>query len=262
MELVIADQITPFTKLKLAEIGPEKSGKSRLAATGRKPVLFFDFDQRAESIAGISGVYVITFRDRGYPYQPEAFSEMLDVMTKLEQSLDLSLLGFDVPPGTLVKTIVDDSMSTMAKAAMEFALFTTKEIRREISVGGKMMVRIPKSYDAWAAEMSMVEAVVLRQLALPGVDVITVFHEAAEEAPESTDTNPRFTGKVTTFPVRYHRLLKFFNEVYRITRAGGTVPQVKIAPDYQFTTATCLNLDPVEQPNIEEMLRKQPQKTT
>jgi len=255
MELAKAVDIPPFDKLKLALIGTEKSGKSRLAVTGRKPILVCDFDQRRESIAGTPGVYIATFRDRGHPYQPEAFGELLDLLTKLETNLDLLKCGFDVLEGTILKTIVLDSISTLAQAAMSYALYTTKEIRREINIGGKITVQIPKSYDAWGAEMSMVTGVLFRVLALP-IDVIITLHETAEESPDSSNESPKFTGRIDVFPVRYKRLLKYFNELWRVSRDTGTVPKVIIAPDWKFTTATCLDLDGVETPNIEAMIAK------
>src|SRR5947199_1415748 len=76
----------PFHKIKLAIVGKEKAGKSRLAATGRKNVLFLDHDNRRESVAGIPGVYAISFIDNSWPKQPEVYNETLDLLTLMEQS--------------------------------------------------------------------------------------------------------------------------------------------------------------------------------
>src|SRR6267154_6750327 len=100
----------PIKKVKLAIVGREKNGKSRLAATGRKPILFHDFDERAESLQGMDGVFVISYHDRSWPIQPESAQDFLTKISSMEESLDLSRLGFKVPPGTLVKTNVIDSV--------------------------------------------------------------------------------------------------------------------------------------------------------
>src|SRR5713101_1087880 len=64
--LVMSEE-PPVSKLKLLIVGHEKNGKSRLAATGRKPILFHDFDDRAEALNGIPGVYVIPYPDPQWP---------------------------------------------------------------------------------------------------------------------------------------------------------------------------------------------------
>jgi hypothetical protein len=131
---------------------------------------------------------------------------------------------------------------------MAYNLYCSPKIRREINIGGKMSVFFPGGFDAWNAEMSTMENFILRLLALP-LNVIVTFHEAAEEAPDSTQENPKFTGRISPFPVRHGRLLRYFNEVWRLER-NGQVPTVQLVPDYRFTTATNLLLDKVERPDI------------
>lgn len=273
-ELTNMETATPFDKLKLAIVGKEKAGKSRLAVTGRKPVLLLDFDQRKESVAGTPGLFAATIADPGASFmQPTALSETLDLLSKLEKEATLSDLGFtNTNPVTnsvqvlndylkmRPQTLIVDSCQTFAKTAMRYALFSSKEIRREINVGGKMQVFVPKGFDAWNGEMDMVEQALLRMLALP-MDVIWTFHESPEEAPDSTSESPKFTGRVDVFPARYKRLIKWFNEVWRVEREGVPVPTVLTSPSYQFTAATCLNIDGRELPNIETMVQKHITKT-
>src|SRR5437016_11510192 len=121
-----SEKASAASRLHIALVGKEKAGKSRLAATGRKNVLFLDTDGRIQSVAGMHGVYGLTFSDSPWPQQPIAISEVLDVVAGLEKSLDLSLLDpwpgkkkpFDVPPGTMIGTVVADSAATLAKCAM------------------------------------------------------------------------------------------------------------------------------------------------
>src|ERR1700756_3093314 len=109
----------PGSKLQLLIVGAEKSGKSELAATAPEPVLFLDFDLRADSLAGKKGIYACTFRDPADTLtQPTAFNELLDFVGKLEKSLLLKDLGFtSAPDGLAVKTVVFDSISTIANAS-------------------------------------------------------------------------------------------------------------------------------------------------
>lgn len=255
-----------YEQLLIALVGKEKSGKSRLSATAPKPVLVFDHDGRARSLAGIAGVYAISYVDQTGFMQPDAFTSFISHLTALEtNSCDLAYLGFpNLEPGQVVaKTFVVDSVQTLAGNAMRYIKATGgKAMAREISFGG-MSVRFPAGFDAWNAEMVTVEDTMLRIFAMKK-NVIATFHEVAEEAPESTNESPVFTGRVGIFPVRYQRLLKYFNEVWRISRsmsqdgtAQGAIPSVSCVPDYSFALgASALNISAIELPNIEDMIAK------
>jgi inosine/xanthosine triphosphate pyrophosphatase family protein len=266
IELRIMSEEPPVAKLKLALIGKEKNGKSWLAASGRRPVLVHDFDNRAEALQGKPGVYVISYVEPQWPKQPEAAQKFLDNIAKLEESLDLSDLGFKVPKGTIVRTNVVDSIQTMGKAFQGYALYGQKDIRREITFGG-MKVFLPGGWDAWNAEMVPVENSVLRLLALP-TDTTIILHETAEETPDSTSEKPRFTGRIGVFPVRYQRLIKYFNEVWRVklTQSIGKdnktayLPKVYPLPNYEFDAASAMLVDQIEEPNILAMIAKHEQR--
>jgi hypothetical protein len=261
---IMADE-PPVAKLKIALVGKEKNGKSRLASTGRPNVLVHDFDNRAEALQGRKGVYVISYVEPQWPKQPEAAQKFLDNLTKLEDSLDLHDLGFKCPKGTIIGTNVIDSIQTFGKAFQNYALYGQKDIRREITFGG-MKVFLPGGWDAWNAEMVPVENSVLRTLALP-TDTIIVLHETAEEAADSSSEKPRFTGRVGVFPVRYQRLIKYFNELWRVKLVQQTVggklvylPKVFPLPNYEFDCATAMLLDAEENPSIVEMIAKHEQR--
>ena len=134
-EFRIMSEEPPIAKLKLAIVGKEKNGKSRLASTARKPILVHDFDNRAEALQGISGVYVISYVDSGWPIQPTAAQDFLSNMSKLEESLDLNKINSKVPPGTIIKTNVIDSIVTFGSAFQRYALYNSKDIRRELTIG-------------------------------------------------------------------------------------------------------------------------------
>jgi len=118
-----------------------------------------------------------------------------------------------------------------------------------------MVVQAIGSRDFYNSEMPVMEDYVLRLFGLP-MHVIMTFHEAAEEAADSTDENPKFTGKVVPFPVRHGRMLRYFSEVWRVQR-HGPVPTIQLIPDYRFeSAATNLIVGNVEKPDITWMLER------
>jgi hypothetical protein len=255
-----------FTKLQLLEIGMEKSGKSWCAATAPKPILFFDFDLRANALAGKKGVYAITFSEPDSSQQPQAFVEFLDVLTKLEGGADLRQLGIpNVDAGVKPVTIVPDSITTLARAVNRYALYANNDIRRRITFGGKFSVDFVKSFDGWNAEMTTVEQAILRCLAMP-YHLITTLHEEEEKSEMSTPEKKQFTGKIGPFPARYQLLFKYFNEIWHFANMpdkkapASTIfkPYAQVKPDYRSPWC-CTNLRGLEQfeePDIEAMIKK------
>jgi len=270
IESKIMENETSTELLRVAMIGPEKNGKSWLSATAPGVKLVLDFDDRIAALSGRKDVYGLTFRDPKYPQMPQAAEEVLDVMNGLEASLDLSLLkdkkGTKLFPnakeGTIVKNINFDSMSSFARFMQNYEMYNNEALCRKIKIGPGLEVYVPKNYDAWKAEMEGVASVIFRAFALP-INVFCMFHEAAEESVDSTDDKPKFTGRVSIYPVRYKALLKYFNEVWRVrltpipSPAGQVyLPRVYPLPDYSMDCATTMQLDKVEEPDIDKMIKK------
>jgi hypothetical protein len=230
----------PSDKLHILLVGKEEGGKSRCAVTAPKPVLLYDFDLKAAALAGIPQVFALSFKDPAPHIQPYAFNQLLDVLTKLEGGADLRDLGFArVDKGVKPATHVDDSISTIANAARRYALYSNSDIRRRISFGGTWTVDFVKNFDGWNAEMSAVDSLVTRQLALP-FHFVAVLHEAEEEAEDSTVENKKFTGRIGPFPARYQLLFKYFTNLWHIEQAQpiGSASQVyksraQILPNYR-----------------------------
>jgi len=262
VELRVMEEEPPVTKIKLALVGAEQNGKSRLAATGRKPVLVHDFDNKAESLVGRSGVFVMSYVDPQWPKQPTAAQDFLTNISKLEESLDLHDLGFPVPKGTIVQTNVIDSIQTLGKAAQNYAMYNSPALRREITFGGHK-VFIPNGWDSVNAEMKEVENFVLRMMALP-TDTIITLHETMEQADDSTPEKKKFTGRIDVYPPRFRMLLKYFPEVWRVklTQTVGKnnqmayLPKVYPLPTFEFDAGTTMLLDSVEDPDISRMIAK------
>jgi hypothetical protein len=263
VEFQSLEQVKPFQKLQALFVSREKAGKSWLAATAPKPILFLDFDLRAGSLAGRQGVFAATLRDPAPHLQPTAFNEMLDLFTKFEQEASLKDLN-PTWPAERPATIVLDSISTMARSAARYALYTNADIRRRLTFGN-WTVDVQKNFDAWNSEMSTIESVVLRCLALPSHCIATI-HQAEEQTEDSTPDKKKFTGKIGLFPARYDLLLKYFNDVWHLENSpdprnpSSTVykPLVQVKPNYRCEwCVTTLDLDDqYQEPDIASMLAK------
>jgi hypothetical protein len=240
---VEATTFTSTDRLKLAIVGPPKSGKSRLAATCEKPALLWDFDDRSESIAGTAGLHVKRMIDLT-PSAPNAMNTLIADIGKLE---------YDKKQGKLeYKSFILDSMTFLSKAAMNYSMKENPAGRKDIVLGGNTFF-IARGYDPYAGEDQALSNCLVRLFQLGSV--IAVFHERAEEAPESTQENPKYTGKYLVEPNRYKNYLPAFNEQWRMKVVGGQY-QVQTKPDGQFIAATCMNIDASEKPDIMEMIKK------
>jgi len=263
------ERVSPTDNLRVAVVGPEKNGKSTLCSTAptkeSEATLFLDFDQRANAVAGKKRVYAITFKDPGGTQMPTSVSDTMSILTCLEASLNLNKIiinGKELFPGaspdTKIVNVVLDSGASLGKCVGDFEMYNNKDLGREIKVGPGFSVRIQGGFDAWNAETKTVEGILMRLFALP-INVYMTLHETSEHADNSTSKDPKYTGKITVFPERYSRLLRYFNEVWRVklTNVNGRyLPRVYPLPDYSFDAATTMLLDPVEEPSIEAMIAK------
>lgn len=260
--------IEPFSRLIACLVSKEKMGKSWLCTTARKPVLFFDFDGRADALPRTKDVYALTYREpSGQKKQPTVITDFLNDLTLLEGAacdIGNAFPNLGVPRGTIAKTIVYDSGTWMAKASMKYALYTNKELARVLSIGGIMDVSLVKSFDGWNAEMQTVESVIARAMAMPTLpDFILTFHETAEESPGSTGEKPLYTGKYNVFPARYEHVPSVFNDLWRLEMvpskqdASKFVPRVQVKANERFNAATSMpGLSMYEEANIEQMIAK------
>jgi hypothetical protein len=287
---------SPTDELALFLVGDKKAGKSHIAATAPGNILFLDFDQRLSALRthpNVKNIYGLTFSDpTSTTTPPTAFNDLLGVLNQIERSPMLSnwwpQLG-DKP----IDTIVLDSIQTISDSARNYVLFNAGAqdgVSRNFAIGGRIY-RVPKSYTAWGAEMEMVTSAVLQARAFlhckhcwqsvtydkgkmwhtdrapkvpydhepspKAMNVICTLHEAPEEDERSTPENVIFTGKITVYPARYHRLLVYFNEVWRVTRDNGRIPKVTCDPDGKFTQAsTALGIEKITTPDIAQILNE------
>lgn len=258
----------PSEYLHVALVGPESNGKSTLGSTAPGVKLFLDYDQKAQVLAGKKDVYCLTIKNAGPSFTIQgAAEEVLDIMSGLEASLDLynlkdtkgTKLFPHVPEGTIVQNLFHDSMASLGKLFLDYELSSNGDLRRELKVGKALTIYIPKNFDSWNAEMKAVESIVMRSFALP-VNVFCLFHERAEEAADSSIEKPKYTGRVSLYPVRYKDLLlKYFTDIWRVKLTyvnGGYLPRVYTKPDFSHDNGSSLLVDPIEEPNIAAMIAK------
>lgn len=277
-------------------MGDKKAGKSHIAATAPGNILFLDFDQRLSALRShpnVRNIYGLTFADStDSKTPPSAFNDLLGVLNQIEKSPDLGNWWPSLK-GKTIDTIVLDSVQTISDSARNFVLFNAGAndgISRNFAIGGRVY-RVPKSYAAWGSEIEMVTSAILQARAFlhcrrcwnsvtydpatsktwhtdkskqldhtpepRAMNVICTLHEAPEEDPRSTDENPIYTGKIIVYPPRYHRLLVYFNEVWRVVRERGRIPAVTCDPDGRFTqAATALGIPSITTPDIAQVLNQ------
>lgn len=239
--VISADSITQTDKLKLVLLGLPGSGKSWLLATARKPILVYDFDDRAASIAGKPGVFIKTLRERD-PLIPSAWQQ-------LEQ--DIGVLEYAKSKGTLqIKTVGIDSLSFALNAAQNQLMKDTTNLSRKIRVNGHDYL-IPQGFDSWTVAQKMFLGIFNRLFEI-GVDVIACAHIKRQKDARSTKDDPVFTGKYTIEPQNMEVLLPTFNERWMMKDNF----RVQLKPDYEFNAVTALAVDEIEEPNIEKILQK------
>lgn len=234
-----SESLSPSDRLKIAIVGKSKSGKSRLAATARKPMKLYDFDDRSESIAGIPGLLI---------HQKPT---MLDVET------DLSIFkARKIKKEPLPETIAFDTVTFMQRAMEDEIFRQAKELYREIAVGNSTKMKIRKGWDVINGIQRYTQYLITEFTAL-GVDLIFVYHEKNErDYVESTPEKAEYTGQLTVDPQYLSTTLSLFNEVYHIVVDGNRKYTVECKPNWKGNWNTTLDIDPTEEADILKMIAK------
>ncbi|HEY4799121.1 MAG TPA: AAA family ATPase, partial [Bacteroidia bacterium] len=240
-----SEDLTPTGRLKIAIVGKPKSGKSTLAATARTPMLYYDHDDRPESLAGKPGLLV-----KSRPTMPDI-------------EADLSIMQAAKKQGKpLPRTVVHDTI-TFLQRTMENEIFrqdTGKSTYKEFRVGNSTFMKIRKGWDAINGIQRYIDYLITEYTYL-GVDLIFVFHEKNEkDAVESTQDRTEYTGQLTTDPQYLSSSLSLFNEVYHIKVQPNGTYICECKPNVYGNWNTTLMLDATEPPNILKMIEKHEQK--
>jgi len=238
---VASSDLAQEDRLKIAIVGEPKTGKSWLAATAPAPVLIFDFDDRAESLAGKAGLLVLR--------KPS----MIDVETALSNAKARKNQKLENP-----RTFVFDSVTYMNRAMEEEIFRQAPDLARTIKVGSGLGMKLRKNWDTINGIQRYMEYLIAEFSPLG--NIIFVFHEKNERDPtKSTPENTAYTGDITVDPQYLAKSLSLFNEVYRIKQdySGKYEVQCKYtgAGD-KFIASTTMLLDAKEAPNLTAMIAK------
>lgn len=244
---VTASSMTNVDRLKVAICGDPKTGKSYvIAKTARKPVLHYDFDDRAESIAGLPDVIIKTLYDKN-DTTPTAWAQFESDLGTLEYLKEKNQLPF--------KSIAIDSITFLRKYAEHQMLKDTTTSRSKYKVGMTEYL-VPKDWDAVTAVQHMLETMFNRVFSL-GIDVYATFHTRLEkDQNKSTQTQIVYKDSLTIDPPNLKMLLPKFNDQWR-TFIDGSKYMLQMKPDWQFNASTVLkNIAENEEADIQKLLEK------
>lgn len=233
-----AELISMTERLKIAIIGDFKTGKSWLAATAPKPVYIFDFDDRAESLAGKPGLRI----------------EKKAVMQDVETALSVAKYHREAHLPNPCTWVFDTA--TYMQKSMEAEIFRLGSgMHREIKVGSNLSVKVRSGWDAINAIQRHMELLISEFSALG--NIIWTFHEKNEkDYTKSTPSEQKFTGQITVDPQYLAKTLSLFNIVLRTYVDENNKFKVQCNQTYEFSASTPFFLDSIEEPDIEQMILK------
>lgn len=241
-----AQELSSTNRLKIAIVGKPKSGKSWFAASAPKPVMVYDFDDRAESLAGKEGVFVKTVIDLDQS-RPTAMKEV---------ESDLSTFKYRQEQNKPIPaTSVFDTVTNMIRYMENEAFSQESSLYRGLKVTPSKSIRLRKGWDAINAVDAYVNYIIgeFSQLG----NLIFVFHSKAEkDVTESTAEKTVYTDQITVDPQRMAKVLSLFNEVYRIEITENNIYKVTCKANYEFTASTTLLIDEIEEPDIMKIIEK------
>lgn len=227
-------------RLKIALVGEPKTGKSWFTATSPGHKLIFDFDDRAESLAGKPNLTI------------KRNASWLDVETSLSIAKAMKAQKKPIPD-----TYVFDSVTYLVDAIRKEAIRQNPGSFREFKIGN-YKAQIPSGWDMVSATQNALRYLIAEFSPLG--HIIFVYHERPEkDKAKSQPDKPVYTGDITVDPQFLSNTLSLFNEVFRIKQdyTGKYEVQCRYtgAQD-KFNAATTMLLDATEPPNLLAMIEK------
>jgi hypothetical protein len=235
---VRSENLRQEDRLKIAIVGEPKTGKSWLAATAPQPVLVFDFDDRAESLAGKPGLII-----RRKPSITQVHTDLSNMKARKYNNQKIP------------STFVFDSVTYMQGAMEAELLSSSPGLFRDVKMGGQVI----KLRENWDVTNSILDRMryFIAEFSLLG-NVVFVYHERPEkDKTKSTARETVYTGETTVDPQYLAVTLSLFNEVYRITVDYTGKFTVQCKQSYEFKASTTMvELDSNEPPSIADMISK------
>jgi hypothetical protein len=250
---VPASSIEASDRLKIAILGLPKAGKSWFASTAPGPIMYYDFDDRAISLAGKPNLFIKTVQDKNQQ-NPTGMKEIEKDLSNFKYR---KLQGKPIP-----KTFVFDTV-TYLKKAMENELFAQDPgLARRIQTGKgpKDYIMVGKNFDVINAIQGYVQYLIAEFSDLG--NLIVIYHERDQKDRKlSTVTEAKYTGKVTVDPQYLEGSLTLFNEVFRVQVKGqlgnaAAKYTVTCKTTNEVNASTTLLLDSEEPPNLMQMIAK------
>jgi len=243
---VATEELPVIMPLRLAIVGPPGEGKSWLAATAPKPIMYYDFDNRAASLRGKHGIKIKTLVDSN-PNNPTVINELENDLTLFKSAKSSKQ--------AIPATFVFDS-ATYLKKSMENSL-----LKSEASMGLSFRLSPTKTFKTASA---MTTANVIRnffeyfinEFGVLG-NIVFVFHTKDQiDKDKTTKAETKYTGMYTTEPQYLETVLSIFNERWRLERDFNFNYKVHTRNDRQFAAITSLRINDEEDADIEKILAK------
>jgi hypothetical protein len=240
--------ITNVDRLHVAICGPPGSWKSNtIARTARKPLLHYDFDDRKESIAGLSQVTIKTLIDRT-DEEHIAWMQLENDVSVLEYLKEKNQQPF--------KSIALDSFTFLRQYAEHQFIADCGDLKKAKFHIGNTNYIIPRGWDAVVGVQKMLQGIIRRLFAL-NVDIYAVFHTKPEKDNNKTTAEKIiYKDTLTVEPENLKMLLPMFNDKWRMIYDNGKfVVQMKC--NWEFAASTVLkNVNEQEDADIQKMLEK------
>jgi hypothetical protein len=238
-----SDKLQQEDRLKIALVGDTGVGKSWLLSTAPKPIMEYDFDDRAESLAGKPGLII----------------KSKPTMVDIERDLSIAKANKSAGKSHLNPATWGFDSVTYMQRAMEDEIFRqAPDLARTIKVGTSLGMKLRKNWDTINGIQRYVEYLIAEFSQLG--NIIFVFHEKNEKDPvKSTAENTAYTGDITVSPQYLSQSLSLFNEVYRIKQdlRGKYEVQCKYTGvQDKFSAKTTMLLDATEPPDLMAMIEK------
>lgn len=233
---------TPTERIAAMILGEFGSGKSWLTATAPKPIFNATFDDRSSSLAGKPQLTIKNYRDVSFD-TPTAFKDFDSDLNSFEWLYNEGQRPFE--------TFVIDPLDYFLKIVQNQMMAEDPNLLRKRKILGKDM-KIPQGYDAFTVPKRTIEWV-FNRIRSWNVNLLVTAHIRQQKASDSTEDNPKFTGKWTVEPQNLQELLGIFNERWFMKDNY----KVQVTPDYEFNATTALRgLSQIEEPDIIAMIAK------
>lgn len=252
-----AENLPTIMPLRLAIIGPSGVGKTWAAMTAPKPILHYDFDNRAASVkkyvttTGQTDIYTKTLVDTNplIPTVCTALENDLVMLKSMKQAGNPIPVTYVLDSALYLKKYMENSLlSQDGDMGKKFKISPTKTLRLASAMTSADVIR--SHFEYFINEFSTLG------------HVIVIFHTKDQtDKKKSTQNNPAYTGKFTTEPQYLETVLSIINERWRLDQVFNQQTSKMDRAFYtnndsSFKAISSMLIDDIEPANIELILAK------